>query len=114
MDKAKNIEEYLTIYINNLLDLNNIKFHLKIETIAEPNYDVVPEFDEETDKELQAAYEEHRAIKGKIGSGIIIVFFFSLIALGSVISIGIFGLFFPRTKKKMNSHLNKKSIWFFS
>ena len=72
MNKAKNIEEYLTIYINNLLDLNNIKFHLKIETTAESNYDVVPELDEETEKEIQAAYEEHRAIKGEVGSGIII------------------------------------------
>ena len=71
MNKAKNIEEYLTIYINNLLDLNKIKIQLKIETIAS-NYDVVPELDEETEKEIQAAYEEHRAIKGEVGSGIII------------------------------------------
>ena len=71
LNKAKNIEEYLTIYINNLLDLNKIKIQLKIETIAS-NYDVVPELDEETEKEIQAAYEEHRAIKGEVGSGIII------------------------------------------
>ena len=44
LNKANNIDEYLVIYINNLLDLNNIKTHLKIETIASSE-EAAPELD---------------------------------------------------------------------
>ena len=103
----------MVFYLETLLDWNTINFHLKIETIAKPSDDAAPELDEEAEKELQAAYE-HRTIKGEIGSSIVIIFAFASIAVGSVISIGIIVLFFPKTKKKFYFHFDKKTNCFFS
>ena len=98
------IEDYLGVYLGTLVDPNNIKTFLKIETTVEPNEQAAPVLDKEIEKEIQAAYEEHRAIKGEIGSGIITIVVVSSLAVGGVITITVIFLFFPNLKKKLLPH----------